>query len=134
VSKFRGAFRVLLVLWAGSLWSMALIVAPTLFSAQHDRELAGMLAGRLFSMEAYLGVVTAALALLLPGRAKFRWGYTGAGLVAIIQWVIGPRLVEARVHGLAWGLGFGAWHGIAALLYGGACIALLLLVWNDDFR
>jgi hypothetical protein len=134
VSRFQSAFRVLLVLWAGSLWSMALIVAPTLFSVQHDRELAGLLVGRLFSIEAYLGVATAALALLFSHRAEFRWGYAGAGLLAIIQWMIGPRLVEAHVRGLAWGLGFGAWHGIAALLYGGACVALLLLVWNDDFR
>jgi hypothetical protein len=134
VSKFLGAFRVLLVLWAGSLWSMALIVAPTLFHAQHDRELAGMLAGRLFTIEAYLGIATAAIALLLPARAKFRCGYAAAALLAILQWVIGPRLIEAHVRGLAWGLGFGAWHGIAALLYGGACAALLLLIWNDDFR
>ena len=134
MSKLQGAFRVLLVLWAGSLWSMALIVAPTLFHAQHDRELAGMLAGRLFSIEAYLGMATAALALLLPARTKFRCGYAAAALLAFIQWVVGPRLLEAHGRGLAWGLGFGAWHGIAALLYGSACIALVLLIWNDDFR
>ena len=134
MSKIQGAFRILLVLWTGSLWSLALIVAPTLFHAQPNRELAGMLAGRLFSIEAYLGFATAALALVLPGRAKFRWGYAAAGLLAIIQWVVSPRLLEAHMHGLAWGIGFGAWHGIAALLYGGACIALLLLIWNNDFR
>ena len=75
MSKVTRAFRVLLVLWAGSLWSMALIVAPTLFHAQHDAQLAGMVAARLFSIEAYLGVAPAGIALLLPGRAKFLWGY-----------------------------------------------------------
>jgi hypothetical protein len=128
------AFRILLVLWAGSLWSVALIVAPTLFHAQPDQELAGMLAGRLFSIEAYLGIATAAIALLLPGRGKFWWGYAAAALLASNLWVIGPRMARAHLHGMAWGLGFGAWHGIAALLYGCACIAMTLLIWNDDFR
>ena len=128
------AFRILLVLWAGSLWSVALIVAPTLFHAQPDQELAGMLAGRLFSIEAYLGIATAAIALLLPDRGKFWWGYAAAALLASNLWVIGPRMARAHLHGMAWGLGFGAWHGIAALLYGCACIAMTLLIWNDDFR
>ena len=134
MSRITRAFRVLLVLWAGSLWAMAIIVAPNLFRAQPDAQLAGMLAGRLFSIEAYLGVATAAIALLLPGRTRFLWGYGAAALLATVQWVIGPRMVEAHLHGLAWGIGFGAWHGIAALLYGGACILALLLIWNDDFR
>ena len=134
MSRISRAFRVLLVLWAGSLWSLALFVLPTLFHAQHDAPLAGMLAGRLFSIEAYLGLATAVIALLLPGRTKFLWGYAAAGLLAIVQWVIGPRMVAAHLHGLAWGLAFGAWHGIAALLYGCACIVTTLLIWDYDFR
>jgi hypothetical protein len=134
VSWVARAFRVLVVLWTGSLWSVAIWVAPTLFYAQHDRQLAGMLAGQLFSIEAYLGVATAAVALLLPGRSKFLWGYAAAGLLAIMQWALRPVMAQAHAHGIAWGLTFGAWHGVSALLYGAACIAALLLVWNDDFR
>ncbi len=128
------AFRVLLVLWAGSLWSLALWVAPTLFHAQHDQQLAGVLAARLFAIEAYLGVAIAALALVLPGRSKFLWAYAGAALLAVMQWVLRPIMAEAHAHGLAWGLGFAAWHVAAALTYGLACIAVGLLIWNDDFR
>lgn len=128
------AFRVLLVLWAGSLWSAAIWVAPTLFRAQPDRALAGLLAGRLFTIEAYVGLATAALALLLPVRAKFLWGYVAAALLAIMQWVLRPAMAVAHARGAAWGLTFGAWHGVAALLYGGACVATLLVIWNDDFR
>ncbi len=127
-------FRVLLVLWAGSLWSAAIWVAPTLFQAQPDRALAGLLAGRLFSIEAYLGVAIAALALILPVRAKFLWGYAAAVLLSVMQWVLRPVMAQAHLHGLAWGLSFGAWHGVSALLYGAACIAVLLVVWNDNFR
>ncbi len=55
MSLIRKAFRVLFVLWAGSLWSLAIWVAPTLFFTQSDRHLAGVLAARLFSIETYLG-------------------------------------------------------------------------------
>ncbi|MFI4891531.1 MAG: DUF4149 domain-containing protein [Steroidobacterales bacterium] len=134
MNRLARAFRVMLVLWAGSLWSAAIWVAPTLFHAQPDRALAGLLAGRLFSIEAYLGLATAALALILPGRAKFLWGYVAAALLSVMQWVLRPVMAEAHLHGVAWGLSFGAWHGVSALLYGGACIAVLLVVWNDDFR
>jgi len=130
----RNAFRVLLVLWAGSLWSLAVWVAPTLFYAQSDRHLAGVLAARLFSIETYIGVGLAALALLLPAQAKFVWGYAAAALLSVNEWVLKPVMAQAHAHGTAAGLGFGAWHGVSALLYVLACLAVLRLVWNEDFR
>ena len=130
----RNAFRVLFVLWAGSLWSLAAWVAPTLFYAQGDRHLAGVLAARLFSIETYVGVGVAALALLRLSRAKFVWGYVAAALLAINEWVLKRIMAQAHAHGTAAGLGFGAWHGVSAVLYVLACLAVLRLVWNEDFR
>jgi hypothetical protein len=130
----RNAFRVLFVLWAGSLWSLAAWVAPTLFYAQGDRHLAGVLAARLFSIETYAGVGVAALALLMPGRTKFVWGYVAAALLSINEWVLKRIMALAHAHGTAAGLGFGAWHGVSAVLYVLACLAVLRLVWNEDFR
>jgi hypothetical protein len=130
----RNGFRVLFVLWAGSLWSLAAWVAPTLFYAQGDRHLAGVLAARLFSIETYVGVGVAVLALLLPGRTKFVWGYLAAALLSINEWVLKRIMEQAHVHGTAVGLGFGAWHGVSAVLYVLACLAVLRLVWNEDFR
>jgi hypothetical protein len=130
----RSVFRVLFVLWAGSLWSLALWVAPTLFRLQGDRALAGVLASRLFSIETYAGLGVAALALLLPGRAKFVWGYAAAGLLLINEWILKRIMAQAHVHGTVAGLGFGAWHGVSAVLYVLACVAVLKLVWNEDFR
>jgi hypothetical protein len=125
---------VLFVLWAGSLWSLAAWVAPTLFYAQGDRHLAGVLAARLFSIETYAGVGVAVLALLLTGRTKFVWGYLAAALLSINEWVLKRIMEQAHVHGTAAGLGFGAWHGVSAVLYLLACLAVLRLVWNEDFR
>jgi len=130
----RNAFRVLFVLWAGSLWSLAAWVAPTLFYAQDDRHLAGVLAARLFSIETYAGVGVAVLALLSPSRTKFVWGYFAAVLLSINEWVLKRFMEQAHAHGTAAGLGFGAWHGVSAVLYVLACLAVLRLVWNEDFR
>jgi len=130
----RKFFRVLLVLWAGSLWSMAAWVAPTLFHAQGDRHLAGVLAGRLFGIETYVGLGVGVLALLLPGRTKFVWGYLAVALLGINEWALRPVMTLAHARGSVAGLTFGAWHGVSAVLYLLACLAVVLLIWNEDFR
>jgi hypothetical protein len=127
-------FGVIFVLWAGSLWALAAWVAPTLFYAQSDRHLAGLLAARLFSYETYAGIGAALLALMLPGRSRFRWGYLAALLLAVNEWVLKPVMERAHAQGATLGLGFGAWHGVSALLYLAACLGVLVLVWQEDFR
>jgi hypothetical protein len=134
VSIVGKAFRVLKVLWAGSLWSLAIWVAPTLFYAQTDRHMAGLLAARLFSIETYLAIGVGVIALALPGRTRFVKGYLAVGLLATNEWVLKRLMADAHARGVAFGLTFGAWHGVSALLYILACLAVLLLVWNEDSR
>jgi Domain of unknown function (DUF4149) len=134
VTVIRNGFRVLFVLWAGSLWSLAAWVTPTLFYGQADRHLAGALASRLFTYETYAGLAVGLLALLLPGRGKFLCGYLAVALLAINEWVLKRLMAQAHLHGAAAGLSFGAWHGVSAALYVAACIAVLVLVWKDGFR
>jgi hypothetical protein len=130
----RNVFRVLFVLSAGSLWSLAAWVTPTLFRAQGDRHVAGVLAARLFSIETYVMIAAAALALLLPGRTRMSGVYAAAGLLAVNEWVLKPLMESARSHGSAAGLSFGAWHGVSAVLYVVACLAVLLVVWKENLR
>jgi hypothetical protein len=133
VKIFARTFRVLITLWAGSLWSL-LWVAAALFQFQSDRHLAGLIAGRLFSIETYLGLGVALLALLLPVRARFRLGFIAVALLAVNEWLLAPAMRLARAHGGLAGLSFGAWHGISAALYVIACLGVLALVWKEDFR
>ena len=105
-----------------------------LFHAQGDRHVAGVLAARLFSIETYVGLGVAVLALLRPSRTKFVWGYLAAALLSVNEWILKGIMEQAHVHGTAAGLGFGAWHGVSAVLYVLACLAVLRLVWNEDFR
>lgn len=126
----RNAYRVLLVLWAGSLWSLALWVAPTLFSAQPDRHLAGLLAARLFAVETYLGLAVAALGVALPGRGQLRGIYIAVALLAINEWIVKRFMERAHAQGAALGLSFGAWHGVAAIGYSIGCLCVLWVIWK----
>ncbi len=128
------SFRLLLVLWAGSLWSLAMWVAPTLFYAQSDKHLAGMLAARLFSIETYVGLGVAALALLLPGRTRFVPCYFAVALLALNEWEIKRGMTLAQLRGTAAGLSFGAWHGVSELVYLIACAMVCMLIWKQQPR
>jgi hypothetical protein len=124
----------MLVLWAGSLWSLAAWVAPTLFHLEADRHMAGVLAARLFSVETYLGIAVAAWALLLPARARMGGVYVAAALLAVSEFVLKRFMESARLEGAAGGLTFGAWHGVAAILYVAACLGVLVVIWKEHFR
>jgi hypothetical protein len=127
------AFRILAVLWAGSLWSM-LWTAAVMFQFQNDKHVAGLIAARLFSIETYLGFAVGAFALMLPLRARFGWGYVALGLLAFNEWVLKAVMSAAKTQGSAFGLGFGPWHGVSALLYSIACMSVVVLVWKEDLR
>ncbi len=126
----RGAYRVLLVLWAGSLWSLALWVAPTLFFAQPDRHLAGLLAARLFAVETYVGLAVAVWGLALPGRGQLRGIYIAVALLAINEWIVKRLMEQAHAQGAVIGLSFGGWHGVAQIGYLIACLLVLWAVWR----
>jgi hypothetical protein len=123
----RSAYRVLLVLWAGSLWSLALWVARTLF-AQPDRHLAGLLAARLFTVETYLGLAVAALGF--AWRAQLRPVYIAVALLCVNEWVFKRFMEQAQAQGAALGLSFGAWHGVSAAGYVIGCLLVVWVIWK----
>lgn len=70
------AASILITAWVGSIWSIGYLAVPVLFYAQPDRQLAGMLAGQMFSLTAYLGMLCGTYLLLhtvsISGRSAFR--------------------------------------------------------------
>ncbi len=122
------------MLWAGSLWSLAAWVALTIFHALNDVHRAGVIAARLFSIEFYLGLAVALWALLTPARSKAKGVYGAVLLLAVNEFLLKRFLEAAREHGSAAGLSFGAWHGVSAVVYVVACLAVLTVVWKQDFR
>ncbi|TWI44811.1 uncharacterized protein DUF4149 [Pseudoduganella flava] len=61
------------VLWAGSLWTVGYLVAPTLFATLSDRVLAGQIAGSMFHAEAMLSLGCALALLVLLQFATPDW-------------------------------------------------------------
>ena len=57
-------YHVTLTLWVGGLWTIGYLVVPTLFAALADRQLAAMLAGKLFVLIGWVGLACAAYLLV----------------------------------------------------------------------
>lgn len=127
------AMRVLIMtLWAGSIWTVGYLAAPTLFTTLTDRVLAGTIAASLFRIEAWLSLLCGVLVYLLlsmeqatPTRRVCQRlvmaimlcvliGYFGLQpLMAGLREAAGPAGVmegAARTQ-------FGLLHGAASLIY-----------------
>lgn len=126
--------RILLTLWTGSLWVTGFLVAPVLFARLDDRALAGSLAGELFSITAYLGLVTGGILLVLNlvNYRGINWrALVLAGMLLLViagQFVLAPMIAELRAQGLSGSPRFGQLHAVASVLYIVTCLCGLLLV------
>ena len=135
---------IALTLWVGGLWTIGYVVAPTIFAALSDRQLAGMLAGKLFALIGWVGLVCAAYLLLsmlfrLGGRALRRWGFwlllVMLALTAASQFGLQPWLAQLKAEALPREVmesvlrdRFATWHGISSILYLVQSLLGLLLV------
>ncbi|UTH72291.1 DUF4149 domain-containing protein [Chromobacterium sp. IIBBL 290-4] len=116
--------------WIGGLWVIGLIVAPVLFKTL-DSVTAGMVAGRLFAVIAWVGLVCGVYLLV---DLVWRHGVSGlklggfwliVGMLACIlinQFGVAPIIVtlKQQMNHAAEGLfggGFATWHAISSLIY-----------------
>jgi len=130
--------RILLTLWVGGMWTVGYIVAPTLFGVLDDRQLAGFIAGHLFTTMSYIGLVCGSLLLLgnsYRSGIKHKTNYIlllMLILIAIGQFILQPMMAELKADGLAAGsvnaANFGKLHGVSSVLFLITSIAGLLLV------
>lgn len=122
------AERLLLTVWVGGMWTVGYIVAPTLFAMLRNPALAGTIAGQLFTIMSYIGLVCGGLLLLLVaienGIYLFQqWrGLVLIGMLLIIcigQFVLEPHMADLRAAGLQ-GANLHAFmrlHGVAQVLF-----------------
>jgi len=128
--------------WVGGLWTIGYLAVPILFQAQPDRQLAGMLASKMFETLGYVGIVCATYLLL------YRWMAVGKQLLrdrdALIVVVmlsitlanlcyIQPLMADLKIQSLpldvmqsGFAPQFKIWHGISSILY---LIESLLGAW-----
>lgn len=145
-----GIGHVAITAWVGGLWGIGFLAVPVLFTAQSDKMLAGMLAGKMFTLIAYVGMACAAYLLA--------WFGAGAGrgalrdplflivaamllLVLIGQFGLQPRMeaLKALAHprdvmDSIYASRFDTLHHVASTLY--VCKALLgaVLVLKSNTR
>jgi len=119
--------------WIGSLWAVGYLAVPVLFYAQPDRQLAGMLAGQMFTLVGYLGMVCGLYLLVqrisMSGRASFRqalfWIVAVMLLITmLLQFCIQPVMTGLKLHALpldvmhsAFADQFKMLHGVSSILY-----------------
>lgn len=95
--------RIVLALWVGGLWTVGLLVAPELFRSLESRQVAGLIAGKLFTAVNYAGLVAGFILLVLvcwqhSWRSYRQWRSLLVGamliLVATSQFVLMPMMQE----------------------------------------
>ncbi len=138
----RRLAAVLAALWAGLIFGIGLIGAPAAFAVL-QRSVAGAVAGRMFTHEAYAGLAFSALLIWAVRRVARADAAAGRGsqfslelvlvLVALFCTVFGhfglqPMMAAARAGEGAWS--FGALHGVSTVLFGLKALALVALAWR----
>lgn len=124
---------IFITAWVGALWAIGYLAAPTLFTALSDRSLAGMLAGRLFTLVAYVGMVSGVYLLIQRwarvGMTALRQPYWWIVLIMLLLTLAGHFGIQPVIAGLKaqalpadvmhsmFADRFRTWHGIASIAY-----------------
>lgn len=134
MARFLQHLRLLVAaLWAGSLWTIGYVVAPTLFLSLHDNVLAGTIVGFLLRTEAWLAIGCAVVLLVLVRRGQMAPLQQRSSTLIIVamlacalviylglQPLMAQLKLEAGAAGLAGtpqGRSFGMLHGLSQLFY-----------------
>ena len=128
---------VLLTLWAGGLWTICGVAAPSAFAVL-ERSAAGKLAERLFEIAAWSGALIGLLLFALlrapnglsaSSTRSIRLLIAAAALAPVSsEIVLGPLMHAARVQGDM--RAFGILHGVGGALFLVACVCTLVLTWK----
>ena len=141
-------FRLLTVVWVGSLLTIGYAVAPVLFTAL-DRMSAGAVAAQLFRIEGLLGVVCGVLLLGLANvlirrgndaYRRLRWLIAGMLVCVLLGYfALQPFMNAIRMAALEAGtdvahspdaVRFGVLHGVSSLFYLIESLLAIALVWK----
>ena len=136
-------------LWAGSLWTIGFVVAPTLFGTLSDRVLAGNIAGSMFRAEAWLSIACAVILLALlqwapgalePKRRRLLGALVLSMLVCALvsHFGITPLMAELKAQapsGImdeAMRSRFGMLHGVSTLVFAVQSLLAGILIWKQQ--
>lgn len=142
-----GLAGAMLVLWIGGVWAIGYVAAPILFASLGDKQLAGMLAGKLFEAMAWIGIAAATYLLIYriarDGGAALKtlFFWMAAAMLALtltglfgIQPIMQSLKDQAMPHAVMESVfadRFARWHGVSSILYLIQSALGLLLVWRS---
>lgn len=141
-------YLVCISLWVGGLWAIGYMAAPVLFSSLGDRQLAGMVAGKLFALIGWVGLgISCYLAIFLIARWRGQALRRGvlwitlamALLTAISLFGIQPLMAQLKADAMPLQVmesvlrdRFSTWHGVSSILYLiQSLLGLCLVLWSD---
>ena len=140
--KLERLENLLLALWVGVMVGVGYIAAPVLFSTLDDRQLAGMLAGKMFYLVMVLSLILGGMLLLLRYRDEsvaFFTQWRGWLLLLMLvctagsMFILQPMIAEVKSLGLIEGSDaakkFGMLHGISSLVYMVTIISGCILIF-----
>ncbi|MDR5751116.1 MULTISPECIES: DUF4149 domain-containing protein [unclassified Caballeronia] len=141
-------FRLVAMVWVGSLLSLGFIAAPVLFRML-ERTSAGSVAAQLFRIEGILGVVCGLVLLLIGNRQvksgfadykRVRWIVMAMLLCVLIGYfALQPFMESLRMAAQeagtdlahsAYAQRFGVLHGVSSAFYVVESLLGILLVWR----
>jgi len=141
-------FRIVSMVWVGSLLTIGLVAAPILFSML-DRAVAGTVAAQYFRIEAFVGVVSALILILIGNRfvrsgiadyKRVRWIVAVMLLCVLLGYfALQPFMSSLRMAAQEAGTDlasspyatqFGILHGISTAIYMIECVFGIALVWR----
>lgn len=125
--------KVAVTLWVGGLWAIGYIAAPVLFTQLADKQLAGNLAGGMFVVIAYVGMVCGVYLLVYRlsqfGGAAFKQAFFWAVLLMLlitlgIHFGIQPIMESLKEQAMPKAVmqsifsdRFARWHGVSSIVY-----------------
>ncbi|MCB4359156.1 DUF4149 domain-containing protein [Quatrionicoccus australiensis] len=144
----EAVYFFLITLWVGGLWAIGYMVAPVLFASLGDRQLAGVVAGKLFALIGWIGLASAAsLLLIMLSRSGLRAGKNGLFWVVVVMALmtaaslfgIQPLMVQLKADALPREVmesvlrdRFVVWHGVSSILYLlQSLLGLWLVLWSS---
>ena len=140
-------YLIAITLWVGGMWAIGYVAAPVLFSSFGDRQVAGLVAGKLFALIGWIGLAAAAWLLVFLvvrwggavfKRAVFWLVVLMALMVAASQFGIQPLMAQLKADALPREVmesvlrdRFATWHGVSSILYlVQSLLGLWLVVWS----
>lgn len=134
---------IVITLWVGGLWITGLS-AYLLFDTLQSKAMAGMVAGRLFTVISYIGMASAGYLILQRifefGTNSFKQSYFWAVLAMLLLVLAGhfgiqPLLAQLKSNALpndvmhsVFASRFSTWHGVASIAYLVECLLGFVVV------